>query len=449
MIPWESAMSLFVDRTGRPGPSTWEAGDYADGQDEFPVAGVSWYEAAAYARYVGEELPTVYHWRRAIAARATTAWTLPVSNLNSDGAARVGQHQGIDWTGTYDMSGNVREWVFNSVGDERFILGGGWSDPQFRALDYNYSQPPMDRSEINGFRLAIARDQSTVSARHAFPLNRPAAVASFEPVSDEEFERFVGRFDYARGSLDTVVESPVSSRNWIRERISFEAGYDGERMVLYLYLPTAASPPYQTVIYWGGLEGSFLDSYDKAQLPLDFVLKSGRAVAVPILQGMFERGGGGFSASRGGAAARNQMINQVIDVRRSIDYLETRSDMDSTAFGFFAASNGGVTGPILLALETRLQVAVLYVAGFLQQVPWPEVEPRTYITRVNLPVLMLNGELDSLVQIETSAKPFFRMLGTPEGDKSHVIAPGGHFVPREILIRETLDWLDTYLGPVD
>ena len=66
-VPWDEA--LFTDKTGRPGPSTWEAGDYPDGQAEFPVSGVSWYEAAAYARFMNQELPTTYHWRRALTSR--------------------------------------------------------------------------------------------------------------------------------------------------------------------------------------------------------------------------------------------------------------------------------------------------------------------------------------------------------------------------------------------
>src|SRR5438876_9922493 len=50
-LHWEQAMAELVDQTGRPGPSTWQAGDYPKGQDEHPVSGVSWYEAAAYAEY--------------------------------------------------------------------------------------------------------------------------------------------------------------------------------------------------------------------------------------------------------------------------------------------------------------------------------------------------------------------------------------------------------------
>ncbi len=66
---------------------------------------------------------------------------------------------------------------------------------------------------------------------------------------------------------------------------------------------------------------------------------------------------------------------------------------------------------------------------------------------MEVPVLMLSGEFDPVAPLETDTKPFFQLLGTPEADKQLLIAPGGHFVPRDILIRETLSWLDKYLGP--
>ena len=56
---------MFRDKTGRPGPSTWELSTYAEGQADYPVTGVNWYEAAAYAEFVGKSLPTVYHWDEA------------------------------------------------------------------------------------------------------------------------------------------------------------------------------------------------------------------------------------------------------------------------------------------------------------------------------------------------------------------------------------------------
>jgi hypothetical protein len=44
---------------------------------------------------------------------------------------------------------------------------------------------------------------------------------------------------------------------------------------------------------------------------------------------------------------------------------------------------------------------------------------------------------------------FLRLLGTPEKDKRLVFVDSGHVLMRNPdAIRETLDWLDRYLGPV-
>jgi pimeloyl-ACP methyl ester carboxylesterase len=78
----------------------------------------------------------------------------------------------------------------------------------------------------------------------------------------------------------------------------------------------------------------------------------------------------------------------------------------------------------------------------------PEVDPINFLPRVTVPVLMLNGKYDHFFPVETSQKPFYRLLGTPPDRKRYVVYEGGHSVPREKLISETLVWLDRYLGPV-
>ncbi|HET6222188.1 MAG TPA: protein kinase, partial [Dongiaceae bacterium] len=100
-LSWDEAMSAFRDTTGRPGPATWELGSYPEGQADYPVGGVSWYEAAAYAAFAGKNLPTAFHWYNA-AGLGNFSDILVASNFSGKGAAAVGQYQGLGPFGTYD-----------------------------------------------------------------------------------------------------------------------------------------------------------------------------------------------------------------------------------------------------------------------------------------------------------------------------------------------------------
>jgi hypothetical protein len=79
-IPWSEGIRRLVDMTGRPGPAGWQLGDYQAGQEDLPVAGVSWFEAVAYARWAKKALPTAHDWIR-VAATNWGADILPLSNV--------------------------------------------------------------------------------------------------------------------------------------------------------------------------------------------------------------------------------------------------------------------------------------------------------------------------------------------------------------------------------
>ena len=51
-------------------------------------------------------------------------------------------------------------------------------------------------------------------------------------------------------------------------------------------------------------------------------------------------------------------------------------------------------------------------------------------------------------RLETSARPYFDLLGTPEEQKHHVVSEAGHYLPMTEVISESLDFLDRSLGPV-
>jgi len=61
---------------------------------------------------------------------------------------------------------------------------------------------------------------------------------------------------------------------------------------------------------------------------------------------------------------------------------------------------------------------------------------------------MINGRYDYFFPLQSSQNVMFRSLGTPEKDKRHAVFDAGHVPPYNELIKETLDWLDRYQGPV-
>ena len=79
----------------------------------------------------------------------------------------------------------------------------------------------------------------------------------------------------------------------------------------------------------------------------------------------------------------------------------------------------------------------------------PEIDPIHFTPRVKVPVLMIGGRQDFVRPVEISQAPQFRLLGTPERDKRLALFEGGHLPPElQGIIKEILDWLDRYLGPV-
>ena len=117
ILSWREAVLSFGDATGRPGPSTWEAGTFAEGEGEYPVGGVSWFEAAAYAEFAGKDLPTFHHWFRASGPERINLFVdiLYFSNFGGKGPVPVGTLGGISPFGTFDMAGNVQGVVLDGV----------------------------------------------------------------------------------------------------------------------------------------------------------------------------------------------------------------------------------------------------------------------------------------------------------------------------------------------
>jgi formylglycine-generating enzyme required for sulfatase activity len=136
-------------------PSGWNtAGSYVGASyPGFPVSGVSWYEAEAYANFVGKRLPTEAEWERACGTRVY-AWgdTMDSRRVNFANSGDpndnfptpVGYFNGTVYQnifqtrnspspyGAYDLMGNVAEWIRD------------WSSPPGSTLSTNYSGGGVD-----------------------------------------------------------------------------------------------------------------------------------------------------------------------------------------------------------------------------------------------------------------------------------------------------------------
>ena len=126
--------------------------------------------------------------------------------------------------------------------------------------------------------------------------------------------------------------------------------------------------------------------------------------------------------------------------------MQTRPDIAADKIAFFGVSLGGNRSSIILAVEPRFKTAVLWSGGLPLNSYVPEVDPINYATRVKTPVILLNGRDDFTFPVETSQRPLYRLLGTPEADKAHKLNDGGHVFPLSRMIKDSLDWLDKYLG---
>jgi formylglycine-generating enzyme required for sulfatase activity/dienelactone hydrolase/tRNA A-37 threonylcarbamoyl transferase component Bud32 len=447
-LSWDEAMAVFRDRTGRPGPATWEAGDYPEGRGDLPVTGVSWYEAAAYAAFVHKELPNIYQWSRA-AGMWLTHRLIPLSNFRGSALAPVASHPGIGPFGTYDMAGNAKEWCWNASGTKRYILGGAWNEPSYMFNDAD-AQDPLSRATNFGFRLVKALDEKTAAAAAAPVAWWTRDYSKEKPARPEIVQVFKRLYAYDKTPLEARTESTDEKlERWRKEKVSFAAAYGGERVVAYLFTPRQGTPPYQTVVFFPG--SNAIHERSSVDLPgmrlVSPVLRSGRAFLYPVYKSTFERGDAlntDYPAPT--AFYRDHVIMWSKDLGRSIDYLESRKDLDPQRIAYYGASWGAQLGPLLLAVEDRIKVGILVGGGLGLQECMPEADPFHFAPLLRQPILMVNGRYDFFFPVDTTQVPLFELLGSPPKDKRHVILETGHVPPNEILTQEVLEWLDRYLG---
>jgi eukaryotic-like serine/threonine-protein kinase len=376
---------------------------------------------------------------------------LLMSNFSGKALSPVGKYAGMTRFGTYDMAGNVKEWTTNAFGTLRYAFGGAWDESSY-LFSVPDARDPFWRTVSMGFRTVLRPTPAPAETFNALAL-QPPQKRSDQPVDDKIYRELAELHHYEKSELDARVEaSDNSSSFWTTEKVSFKPAYAVDhrgRVKATLFLPKNASPPYQVIVVFGG--SGIMDIAKRVEdfgFPYEFLIRSGRAVMIPAYWGTLERGPSALSLSTNEEIDRAHKWSW--DLGRSVDYLETRADIDVANLGFYAISWGAAHAPRLLAVDPRFKAAALLSGGLLAGQP-RQVDSWNFAPRYTVPTLMVNGKQDFLLPYETNQKVLFAALGTPAADKKlRMYEGGGHrnLVTRPDLLGEIIDWFDRYLGRV-
>ena len=460
-LAWEDAMKLFVDRTGLPGPRDWSNQNVPEGKGDHPVTDVTWYEASAYATFRGKQLPSVFQWEKAArngAAAPTTnymPWGVfypgdPLehhANFDSQGTRPVASSEfGMSPFGAYNMAGNVQEWTATDTSEGRLATGGAWGEPTYTFAQYA-TLPAFYSSGKVGFRCVenapnAKGDQGTARIEIA------QEIPVFKRTTEADFKKWRTEYDYEKAPLDARIESEQKTDDWLVQKITFN-GADGERAIAYLYLPNHFARPLQVIHIApaGDVDRGFRSLPASMEAVLGPIIKSGRAAFGVVLKGYIERlqPPEYVFPDLTSVEYLERIVNRVTDLRRGLDYLETRKDIDISRLAFYGPSAGAQIGLVLAGVEPRYRGVVLVGAGLKTTPRIAAADPASFAPHIHAPKLILQGRYDEDTPLKTQTEPMLKILPDPT---RVVVYDGGHVPPAALVISSVGGFLDQLLGPV-
>jgi formylglycine-generating enzyme required for sulfatase activity len=459
-IPFEAAMTHFRDTTGLPGPRSWAGGAPLAGREKYPVTDVTWYEASAFAQWSGKKLPTIYQWEKAgrypgtRGAVTSFPWGFVAEGVDvTERANFLGKGTmpvdsmpfGMSTWGAQHMAGNVSEWVRNAKPPGHAARGGSWNDATY-AFGRTAAFPQLYSSATLGFRCV---KETTAGDSGDFPLTEEGFVPVYRAVDDRAFEEIRRRYEYARTPLNARVVETRDAPDWTRQKILFDVA--GKTVIAYLYLPRGFKPPFQVIDFApaGDVESGLRLLWVSTESKFAAHIRSGRAVFAVAMEGYIDRPRPApFEQPDPGSTENvDYIVSRVTELRRGLDYLQTRPDIDSSRIAFEADSAGTDAGIILCGIDNRYR-SVMFVGSGIDA---PELADAPAANRINFlphiasPKFMLQGRYDESSPYASSFEPLYKLLREP---KRESIYEGSHVPPQDVYLRESQKWFDDTLGKV-
>ena len=296
--------------------------------------------------------------------------------------------------------------------------------------------------------LMIRPAEKVVHAQHSHDLPKPMGVEAFTVI-----RQFL---DYDRGlPLDARTIEKVAFMNHIREKIVFTSNYD-ERVPGYLAIPEQGESPYPVVIYchggggskeWGWQANHPLGQIVQKLLSAGYCVLSldGQHSGERLYNNDYEPAYKYIVERKWYARERNMIFQTVIDYRRGIDYLSSRSEIDLNRIAVDGFSFGSIVAYILTAVDPRVKVASL--SGLpvgRKSYNWdsPLIRKFNFIEGITeQPLLLQLGKNDPNI-LKEDVDYFFSLLKSK--NKALHWYESGHGLPQEYQ-EKVLEWLKQYL----
>lgn len=448
---FKNSIKLFTDKFGKFGPKNWTYGEYPEGEGNYPVRGISWFEARAYAKYKGLSLPNIFQWLDAAKLSGFTAKIPDISGSNyNSGTLKEVNFQINNTEILPNIAGNVREWVTNSHGlDRKGILGGSYETKEYTFNSF-YSLSPFNRSIQNGLRLV-----KNLSNKNS--LNENLIIKHIERdfkleknVSDEVFEVYKSQFDYPKTPLDVkenFIELP--NKKYLIEKFEMATPYKSDEKLYGYIISSKKTEKTKPIIEFpsaGAIFNNELIINDQTIKEYKHLLDEGYSVIIPVYYNTWGRE---KTIKDWWPNETEEYKNTIIkigkDFKKVIDYLETKKNLDISKLSYMGYSWGSVTSNILLAIDKRITSAAIFVGGLMLQKSRKEIESHLYVRRIKIPILHIVGKLDGIFEFEDSFLPWDELIGTNKEDKLTIILDKvGHGLPKDIMIKNHIKFLKKY-----
>ena len=246
--------------------------------------------------------------------------------------------------------------------------------------------------------------------------------------------------------LNAELQAFEDTADWTVHHVLYDST-NGQRVPALLGLPKTGQPPYAVVMVQHGLGGDKNAEY--VRLPALGLAKAGYATLRIDAHSHGEREPVGTSREMMARVVtmvqQGGWVQSIVDLRRGLDYLATRDDIDMDRIGYVGVSMGAIMGGVLCGVEERIRATVLILGGSLGGLMggmFDAIDPANYIASFSpRPLLMLNGRADPLI----SAAAAQRLYDTAKDPKRIIWYDTGHTVPVDEAVKELTSFLEEHV----